>query len=391
MRANRPALLFYCQHSLGLGHLSRSFALCESLSERFRIVLLIGGRLPRTKKPPSGVEIIALPPLGASMNGDLISHDRRWSLERARQVRSARILETFRSIRPEAVLIEFFPFGKMRFAGELLPMLEEARRLGTNAPVIVSSIRDILVGRGAEQEQFDDRVSELANRYFDSVLVHSDPKFARLEESFRPRLPLHTPIHYTGFVVSNGFSHNGSGKPGHDVVVSAGGGMAGAPLLEAALDAKALLGNVDMEVIAGPFFPENAWEPLRRRARGLHGLALKRSVPHLGAELQAARASVSQCGYNTALDILRAGVPALVVPFADKGEDEQTRRARRLEKLGTVRVLDPINLQPSSLAHEIRALLRFRPRHHRFDLDGGPNTARLLEELHANRFGEKAS
>ena len=59
----------------------------------------------------------------------------------------------------------------------------------------------------------------------------------------------------------------------------------------------------------------------------------------LSAEMAASRLSISQCGYNTALDIVRAGVPALVVPFADGGETEQTDRARRLEALGALRVL----------------------------------------------------
>ena len=42
----RPALLFYCQHSLGIGHLTRSFALAAALVPHFRVVFLNGGRLP---------------------------------------------------------------------------------------------------------------------------------------------------------------------------------------------------------------------------------------------------------------------------------------------------------------------------------------------------------
>jgi predicted glycosyltransferase len=390
MSATRPALLFYCQHSLGLGHLSRSFALCEELSRRFRVVLLCGGKLPRAKRAPDGVRVVALPPLGASIDGHLISRDRRRSLERAQRLRRTRIMETFRSLRPEALLIEFFPFGKKRFADELLPLLDEAVSLGPAAPVIACSIRDILVGRGVDQEEFDDRASELANGYFDVVLVHSDPNFARLDESFRPRAPLRTPMHYTGFVVSREPSHNGSSTR-RGLVVSAGGGIAGVPLMSAAVEAHELLDDLlPAKIIVGPFFPEDAWQSLQRQAVGRRGLVLRRSVPHLGAELDAARASVSQCGYNTALDLLRARIPALVVPFADNGEDEQTRRARRLEALGAVRVMDPTQLHPATLAEEIRALHRFRPRHLRLNLQGGPNTVRIMDELHAARFGEKA-
>ena len=55
-RRMKPALLFYCQHSVGLGHLMRSYALCEKLADRFRVVLLCGGELParhRRRRPTS--------------------------------------------------------------------------------------------------------------------------------------------------------------------------------------------------------------------------------------------------------------------------------------------------------------------------------------------------
>ena len=383
-------LLFYCQHSLGIGHLSRSFALCEALSQRFNVILLVGGKLPPTKRPPDGVQVIELPPLGAAMDGRLVSHDPRFTVERAFELRRDKILEVFRATRPEVVLIEFFPFGKKRFAGDLLPLLDEINGLGSAAPVVACSIRDILVGRGGGQEAFDDRASELANAYFDAVLVHSDPDFARLEESFRPSVPLRTPIRYTGFVVPNGVPHDDP-TPGRELVVSAGGGIAGAALLTTAVEAHRLLGDVDMRVIAGPFLPEDDWQALCRRSAGRPGLSLIRSVPDLGAVLRGARASLSQCGYNTALDILRARVPALIVPYAENGEDEQTKRARRLEKLGAVRMLDPADLAPQRLAEEIRALLHFQPTHPRLDLCGGSNTVEILDDLHAERFGRRAS
>ena len=54
----RPTLLFYCQHSLGIGHLTRSFALSTALSEYFHVVFLNGGRLPSGLPVPAGIELI---------------------------------------------------------------------------------------------------------------------------------------------------------------------------------------------------------------------------------------------------------------------------------------------------------------------------------------------
>lgn len=97
--------------------------------------------------------------------------------------------------------------------------------------------------------------------------------------------------------------------------------------------------------------------------------------------MHTAVASISQCGYNTALDILQAQVPALVVPFVTAQEDEQMRRARRLEQLGAVRVLDPQRLQAPTLAAEIMALLHFQPQAVTLDMAGVQHTAALVHRL----------
>jgi predicted glycosyltransferase len=74
-------------------------------------------------------------------------------------------------------------------------------------------------------------------------------------------------------------------------------------------------------------------------------------------------------------------VPALVVPYATPEEDEQLRRARRLERLGVLRVLGPERLEPATLADEIRRLDGFEPTVPAIDLDGGRGTCRELWEL----------
>jgi predicted glycosyltransferase len=211
--------------------------------------------------------------------------------------------------------------------------------------------------------------------------VHSDPRFARLEESFRPRITLRAPVRHTGFVVPER-EVAPSAERQRRVIVSAGGGLVGAPLLRAALEAAPLLPpDLRLEVVAGPFLPEEEWEALRRAADGLAGVEVHRFAPDLGTRIRSAAASVSQCGYNTALDLIRAGVPALVVPFADGREDEQARRAERLERQGVLRILPSERLEPATLAREIVALLDFEPRRIDLDLTGAETSATLLADL----------
>ena len=161
-------------------------------------------------------------------------------------------------------------------------------------------------------------------------------------------------------------------------MVSAGGGLVGEPLLRAAAEAQPAAG-VPMRLIGGPLLPDDAWQ--RVSALAGPGVELRRTVADLGAELRAARASVSQGGYNTALEVVRSGVPGLIVPYATPEEDEQTRRARRLERLGAVRVLAAERLAGSTLAAEVRRLLTFEPSAAGVDLEGARRSGHLLEGL----------
>ena len=376
----KPALLFWCQHSVGLGHLARAHALCARLVDRFRVVLVCGGALPDGIASPGGVEVVALPALGVGPEGRFVSHDPRLSVADAWTLRRKRLLATYDAVRPSVLLVELWPFGRAKFGRELLPLLEVARRDGVPAH---ASVRDILVSRRDDQREHDARACALANAHLDGVLVHSDPRFARLEHTFGPQGRLRVPVHHTGFVVA-GRPPRATGRRA-GVLVSAGGGLVGAPLLRAALGAQRALWprtGRPMRLIAGPFLPPAEHDALAAAAAAVPGAALVRSVAALGPELAGAELSVSQCGYNTALEIVRAGLPALVVPYATPEEDEQRRRARRLERLGALRVLDPARLAPQPLAHAILALEEFVPAPAALDLDGARSTTELLWERH---------
>lgn len=392
--ANRPAILFYCQHSLGMGHLMRSFALADRLADRFRVVLLNGGRLPRGIAAPANVEMVKLPPLGIDDANQLVSHDKRTSVPRALERRQTIIRETFEEACPAVVLIELFPFGRKKFASELLPLLQAARAPEKRA-LVVCSLRDILVGQRRNQQQYDDRAAALANEYFDLILVHSDPSFARFEESFHPSIPLQVPVAHTGFIVPRSKSARVTTSKRKRIVVSAGGGIVGEPLLRACMlahDHFATDPTIEMKLIAGPFLSDESWRALRLLAIGKKRLRLVRQVKDLRGELRGAAVSISQAGYNTCLDVLRAGVPALLVPFATGTEDEQRKRALRLQERGAVRVIDQQDLTPRRLATEIRHLIDFEFAAPQLDLHGAETSVTLIESaLEKKSFSKSAS
>ena len=384
LHKSRPVLLFYCQHSLGIGHLTRSFALAAALTEHFHVVFLNGGRLPAGLPVPANIEIIDLPALGMDDGHTVISRDAKHDVAQAVAQRRALIEAAVQTHRPALLLVELFPFGRKKFASEILGLIRATRRQPGGPARVVCSLRDILVDARPDQQHHDDRARWLTDRYFDAVLVHADPALARLEDSFKPRQPLRTPVHYTGYVVPARAAVSTAPR-GEHLLVSAGGGIVGDALLRTALAARALLRHpIPMRLIAGPFLPEPQWLALQDAVRGAPGIELLRQVPDMVAEMRQARASISQCGYNTALDIIVAQVPALVVPYATATENEQSERATRLVALGAMQQLDAA-LEPQRLAAAIEDLLAFTPRASALGLDGATDSARTMQQLVSER------
>jgi len=376
------SVLVYCQHSMGMGHLVRSLAVAGGLTDRFRVMVLNGGRLPKGIFVPPGVQIVNMPALSINEANQLVSHDRRTSVERALDSRKKMIRTCLDNLRPAVVVIELFPFGRKEFAVELLPLLEAARSEETRA-LVVCSVRDILTGKKENQQKSDDRAAALANKYFDVVLVHSDPSFARFNESFHPSVPLEVPVIHTGFVAQRAKVTSIFPPTRKRIVVSAGGGVAGEALLRMAIEAHDHFEDpeIEMKLIGGPFLPDEAWATLRALARGKPQLRLVKYVPNLFEEMRGAAVSVSQAGYNTCIDIVRAGVPALVVPFAKDNDGEQYKRALRLQQLGAVRMLREKDHSPARLAAEIRELMKFKVTNPKLDLNGVQTSAGVIETM----------
>lgn len=380
---HKPILLFYCQHSLGIGHLTRSFALCRPLARHFHVVFLNGGPIPEAVPVPGDISIIHLPPLGMDDGHTVISRDGATSVADAQARRRGLILQAVAEFRPDVLLVELFPFGRKKFAGEILAMIRAARKANAGLRT-VCSLRDILVHARPDQVKHDNRARWLTDRYFDAVLVHADPALARLEDTFHPSRPLRTPVHYTGLVVPQRATAAPVARGSH-VLVSAGGGIVGAPLFNAVLDAHDWLAQrgraIALRLVAGPFLPEADWQALQQRCAGKIGVELVRQVSDLALEMRRAAGSVSQCGYNTALDVIVSGVPALMLPYAAKGETEQTDRATRLAALGVVRAAALAELSTALLAEALAALPAFEPARAAIALDGADRSAATIAQL----------
>lgn len=374
----KPVVFLYCQHSLGMGHLVRSIALARAMVSAFDVHMLSGGQQPEGFKMPDGVTVHHLPALGMR-ESQLVSLVPNLGVEQVQRARIDAISALLARLRPDILITELYPFGRKKFRFELDGLISAVRGHGG---IVVSSVRDLLVSARQDQQRHDDRAARTLNADFDAVIVHADPRMARLEETFCPTVQLEIPVYYSGFVVPNPPARKTAARE-RRVVVSAGGGIVGAPLFHAALDMHAQTygqSALPMTLVAGPFLPEADWVDVQARAKGLPGLTVLRSTPDLCAIMSQATHSISQFGYNTAIDLMVAGVATVVVPYAAGTETEQTVRAERLAKDGMLSVVHERDLTPQRLAQALSEA-RIGGSSEKFALDGAGETTRILQML----------
>jgi predicted glycosyltransferase len=368
---------------LGIGHFIRSRQILFALRD-FDVLFVYGGEFVPDFDLPAWVDNVYLPALRSDAKFEqLYVVDNHHSLPEIETRRKQSLLAAFDRFEPDILLIELFPFGRRKFNFELLPLLRLARSARPGVK-IVCSLRDILVRR-RDQASYEQEVCALMNQYFDMLLIHADPRLQRLEETFDDVAGLKCAIHYTGYVGQTEARPKREQTEGCSTfLVSVGAGRVGHELIACALDADTLLtGDRRLRVLAGPHMPLDRFKSLEDRVAGRSHISLQRHTTQFLSLLREADLSISMAGYNTCMDILSAGVRALVMPFTEHENGEQTLRARKLEQLGYVSVLDPSRLEPAYLAAEIKRCLNLpaRPPAVALDLRGAQRTAELLSGL----------
>lgn len=393
--AVKPRVLIYCQHILGMGHLIRSMAIARAL-KNCTVVFVNGGESLSGVEVPSWVTVVNLPPITSDSEFQGLNiHSDGSTLEQVQLARKKMLFEVFGHFRPDVMVIELFPFGRKRFAFELLPLLAHIRLSGRSTKV-VCSLRDILVTK-SDQVRHEDWVVSLMNRYFDLLLIHSDPTFQSLDETFSRCQDLHCAIQYTGFVAQDQVLPSDTPVTAADgaserlplVLASVGGGRVGFELLDGAIRASSLLAPTRphrLLVFTGPYMPTPQYEQLQSLSAQVPHIEVQRFTHSFQSLMQQAALSISMAGYNTCMNLLNTGIPALVLPFTGHKNDEQTIRAKKLAREGVLTLLDPEDLVSDRLAAKMDAILRstHTPPQHSINTDGASNTAIAIERLARN-------
>ncbi|MEO1178223.1 MAG: glycosyltransferase [Pseudomonadota bacterium] len=331
-------------HLLGTGHLSRALTLGRAFAAQGHDVGVVSGGVPAPHLSSDGLRLLQLEPVksdGVDFSR-LLDASGQVAGQDALDARRADLLSLYDDIGPDILITELFPFGRRILRDEFTTLLERAR----GKAMILSSIRDIVhPPSGPSKVAY---AKSAIDAFYDGVLVHSDPKLLPLSLSWPDTEGIADKLFYTGFVAPDPAEPSDVTRA--EVIVSAGGGAVGGGLFKAAIEAAArsdrtwrlLVGRGHEALLDCHRAPNLIIEPARPDFRNL---------------LTGAAASVSLCGYNTAMDVLQAGVPAVFVPFDDGNEVEQTIRAKGLSQRVGIEILAGEALSGTTLREKVESVI----------------------------------
>jgi predicted glycosyltransferase len=395
-------VLIAVTHLLGSGHLVRAAHLARALAHSGFAVTLASGGMPLRAMEDEPFAVVQLPPVkveGVDFR-NLLDEDGRPIDTSRRAARLARLAGLATSLRPDVVITEHFPFGRRQLADEFLGLIAAARAANPKA-LVLSSVRDVLVtprpDRIAEAErrlaeQFDGVLvhgdgaflpleaswpvsPELAGRlHYTGYLAPPGSAPATGSAAQGARNPLPEGEGRVGgrpsdtLAVTSPQSPSGSrftgpgadtsplplslqergsprllwpagiGEESAEILVSGGGSAAALPLFRLCIEAARLSGSSRRwRILVGRGVAEADFADLRRSASP--NVTVEWARPDFPELLARCALSISQAGYNTVLDLVAAGRPAIVVPFDEGAETEQAVRAEAMERAGLARSL----------------------------------------------------
>ena len=379
-------IAYYCQHVLGVGHLHRSLEICRALSTQHNVTMITGGS--RLNITEGAVDFFQLPGLMMDRNfNNLTPCDSSRSLDDVKIDRKKSLFHFFEENEPEIFLVELYPFGRKAFRFELDPVLMGIKSRQLPPCRIYCSLRDILVER-SDLEKFEQRIITTLNTCFDGLLIHGEKTLTPLEETFSRTTDITIPTVYTGYVTPKPAENSRISvrkkleipPESRLIVASIGGGNVGEELLinvaktfEQLHDEKLFL-----QIFTGPYANSKLLNELKKLAN--KHLRVDQFSPHFPDWLAAADLSISMAGYNTCMNILAAGVPALLYPFNQN--QEQLLRVQKLTERVPFIILRQQDLKPTPLTNLMYSQLKKRRFVSPVNLDGAANTVKQVEKWH---------
>jgi len=369
-QARTVRIAYYSHDTYGLGHLRRTLKVAGELGHRWpeaAQLIVTGSPAAQRFALPPATDYIKLPSVVKVGPDRYVSRSLAVDFEAIRDLRAGILAEALDRFSPDLFIVDHAPAG---MGGEAVRAL---RMLRARSPMtrIVLGLRDIVDEPAVVRRAWTDgRVYELLDDVYDLILVYGEESMCDVAREYGLSPRAAEKVRYVGYLGGGGRSRRPDEvrsalrvRSERLVLVTAGGGGDGYPLLNTVADGLRSMGGAldfDCLAIGGPFMPEHQREQLRASFDGHDGVRYVDFVDDLPDHLAAADAVVAMGGYNTVCEVLDARRPALIVPRVEPRR-EQLIRAEALQRRGALWFLHPQQLSPQRLMAEIGRLLSSPP------------------------------
>jgi predicted glycosyltransferase len=288
-------------------------------------------------------------------------------LREALTIRGRALADYLRRSPVDLLVTEYFPWSRTTFLPEVIQCLRAVQGM---IPV-VGSARDI-IGESVSRLPRSEREALLV-RYYTHIVWHGDRALLPFDG---PTASL--PLFESGYVVQP-ITERASATVRRRIVASVGRGTNGLIFLKSVLNAlRRLDRSYHALILAGA-----QYDNVKEIAGDLSDRVEMRAwVNGLDSELTSDTISVTQCGYNTFAETVKARVPAVFMPFETRFLNEQAMRAATLHgSAGYAVVAQTARDVDRELSRQIESLADARPSPPRFSANGAAVTARMLCDI----------
>jgi predicted glycosyltransferase len=356
-------LLVYSHDAYGLGNICRMLAICRHLLEtipNLSILVLSGSPMLHSFRLPAGLDYLKLPCLHRDENGDLSAKYLKLDMKQTVKLRCNLIRVAALNFRPDVVIVDKKPYG---LQDELKKTIETLRIVApeTKWMLLLRDILDAPAKTVAEWHLLDSY--RAVEQFYHRVLVVGTPEVfdTCAEYQFSPEM-LSKSL-FCGYIRrQQAIKHSELLRqelklaPGERcVLVTAGGGEDGYPLIHAYLEGLATLPAdylLKSLVVCGPEMSTTEREQLFQMAKQHPQVIISEFTDDLMSYIEIADAVVAMGGYNTFCEILSAQKPSIIVPRV-RPTEEQVIRTRKMAQMGLLEMIHPDELTPVVLIERI--------------------------------------
>jgi len=342
MTTSRLDILIYAHDGRGLGHASRSIAIgmaLRRLHPQLKVLFVSGCRQSQELIGTAPLDWLKLPSYETKVENGKSTGIRGKSMFADGQLGEFRARELEHLVglyRPRMVLVDHTPQGKHR---ELVPALALSRDIGTRWTL---GVRGII---GGVSQARSDLASNLFRKYYHDLLWYGDRRVLGEVHIRHLKQQYGIPPRECGYVSRLAEVENCTGEMS---VNSAGGarlaGTVSVPwlgenslgFLEQLADALAAIDEKygHWHLFVGSGDSVKAKKKIWDMFSGLCHCTLEEPGPRYGEALMRSKTAVIYGGYNSLMDVLYAGLPALVVERAMRDNEQQLHLQQLQKKVG---------------------------------------------------------